>query len=170
MDCGEGSTLICFSSSFSSFMSGNKKLRPFPSRISSILSLFWSHSMRGWNKEKKYPSVPTKDSHLEKNIWSEQVYTYQVASSACWPCSAGTDHPATHDPSVWPAAADRAGTVENVHHSPAGGPNRWCWPGLQWWRELQTVPGRTWPAGFLPQSWDTGPEHPKKPIKNKQNG
>lgn len=44
MACGDGSDFICFSSSFSSFRSGNKKLSPFPSKISSMRSLFWSIS------------------------------------------------------------------------------------------------------------------------------
>ena len=41
---GDGSNFICFNSSFSGLRSGNKKLSPFPSEISSMQSLFWSIS------------------------------------------------------------------------------------------------------------------------------
>lgn len=99
-----------------------------------------------------------------KPVWPVCPFTYQAASSACWPCSAGKGQSATHGLSVSPVAADRAGRVGNVCHSPADGPSLQCWPDQQWSLVLQTEPGTTSPVGFLPQSWDTGPEHPGRPV------
>lgn len=160
MDWGDGSTLICFRSSFSSFISGNKKLRPLPSRISSILSLFWSISksrknisINNWTLfNANHSELYTKDGLMCYKKSSEWVWTYQVASSACWSCSAGTDQSATHGPSVWPSAAGTARKAGNGRHSPSDEPNLQCWSGQQRQHELQTVPGRTSPEGLLPQS------------------
>lgn len=105
------------------------------------------------------------EAPLWKQDYSLEVETYQVASSACWPCFVGTGHSATRGPSVWPSAASKAGTAGNVPHSPADEPNRRCWPARQQSLEQRIVPGTTSPEGFLPQSLGTDPKHPKRPKR-----
>ncbi len=152
---GEGSALICFSSSFSSFSKGKRKLKPFPSRTSSMRSLFWSIS------EKQFLLNTAHDQNqsylVEKHQYGKTrvVYrkeAYQEASSACWPCSAGRDLWATHGPWAWKLAAGIARKEESGCRSPVDEPVLPHWPTQQWRPVLQTGLGMTSPEECPPQS------------------
>lgn len=64
---GDGSNFICFNSSFSNLRSGNKKLSPFPSKISNMRSLFWSISV----ETEPFPSSGSSfnSAGLEKRLY-----------------------------------------------------------------------------------------------------
>ncbi len=103
-------------------------------------------------------------------VWPhrEETSTYLAASSACWPCSAGTGQSTTPDLSFWLFAASRGGKEESGCRSPVGGPTLPCSQDQQWSPGQQTEPGKTSPREHPTRSWDTGPEHWGKPEKKKK--